>query len=100
MGSWTFLIEPMRDLLDDIGYNDKTVRYVGREAAASPATGSSKRHMAEQQAIVDTALTIPNAPRSTPSRAPAKKKKATAKPAARKTATKAKTRKKPARAKR
>lgn len=31
-------------------------RYAGRPAAASPATGSHKRHVAEQAAVVGAAL--------------------------------------------
>jgi 2-oxoglutarate dehydrogenase E1 component len=49
MGAWTF-IEPR---LREIGCQP---RYIGRADAASPATGSHKRHVAEQQSIVDAAL--------------------------------------------
>ena len=34
----------------------RALRYVGRARAASPATGSHKRHVAEQEAIVEEAL--------------------------------------------
>ena len=50
MGAWAFVAP----VLEGLGIE---VRYVGRAAAASPATGSHKRHQAEQQAIVDGALT-------------------------------------------
>ncbi len=49
MGAWTFVAP----LFANLGAN---VRYVGRAEAASPATGSHKRHAQEQQAIVDDAL--------------------------------------------
>ena len=58
MGAWTYLIEPVQRLLHDIGHPIGHMRYVGRKAAASPATGSLKRHIAEQQAMVDAALII------------------------------------------
>ena len=35
----------------------REIRYVGRPESASPATGSGKRHQAEQSAIVEDALT-------------------------------------------
>ncbi|MEQ8665283.1 MAG: 2-oxoglutarate dehydrogenase E1 component [Rhodospirillales bacterium] len=92
MGSWTYLIEPMGRLLDDIGLGGKRVKYVGREAAASPATGSAKRHIAEQQAIVNTALAVPQPA----TRKPAAKKSTTKKAAAPKLAAKKPAAKKPA----
>jgi multifunctional 2-oxoglutarate metabolism enzyme len=49
MGAW-FFVDP---LLRSLGVS---ARYVGRDPAASPATGSHKRHVAEQQGIVETAL--------------------------------------------
>jgi len=99
MGSWTYLIEPMQRLLDDIGNLNK-FRYVGREAAASPATGSLKRHNAEQQALVNGALTILN-PKKRPAKAaatkgPAKKAAAKKAPAKKAAAKKAASKKKAA----
>ena len=94
MGSWTYLIEPMDRLLGDLGLGDKRVKYVGREAAASPATGSAKRHLAEQQAIVNASLSVPPRAVKKPAvsgnstKKPATKKPAAAKPAARKPAAK------------
>ncbi len=85
MGSWTYLIEPMARLLDDIGHPTQRLKYVGREAAASPATGSNKRHHAEQQAIVNAALTLPPSSRPAKAKPPSggtePAKKATAKKA-------------------
>jgi len=54
MGAWRFVREqfldgPMRELRRVIGY-------VGREESASPASGSHKVHVAEQEAIVAEAL--------------------------------------------
>jgi 2-oxoglutarate dehydrogenase E1 component len=49
MGGWAF-VEPR---LRDLGYN---VRYVGRDASASPATGSRQIHLREQKELVHAAL--------------------------------------------
>ncbi|MBC8327789.1 MAG: multifunctional oxoglutarate decarboxylase/oxoglutarate dehydrogenase thiamine pyrophosphate-binding subunit/dihydrolipoyllysine-residue succinyltransferase subunit [Planctomycetes bacterium] len=49
MGAWTHVRARLLDL-------DRPIRYLGRPAAASPATGSYRRHQAEQQALVDAAL--------------------------------------------
>lgn len=52
MGAWDFLDERLRSVLE----RGQTLRYVGRAANSSPATGSHKRHVAEQQALVGEAL--------------------------------------------
>jgi hypothetical protein len=38
---------------------DTLVSYIGREAAASPATGSKKEHDQEEREFVATALDVP-----------------------------------------
>jgi len=58
MGSWTYIHEPLVDHLVEMGRSDTRVRYAGRAAAASPATGLAKKHVIEQAALVDEALTI------------------------------------------
>jgi len=58
MGSWSFIRDPLAETMEQMGRGDLAVRYAGRPAAASPATGSLKRHIAEQAALVDDALTI------------------------------------------
>lgn len=50
MGAWTTIVHPLQDLLKDIDL-DCDVEYVGREHRASPATGTTKRHVIEQQKI-------------------------------------------------
>jgi len=37
---------------------NRRVRYVGRPASASPATGSAKVHQVEQETVVREALTL------------------------------------------
>jgi 2-oxoglutarate dehydrogenase E1 component len=55
MGAWRFLRERVLDGdLRDPG--DRVLRYVGRDASASPAPGSHKSHVLEQEAIVAEAL--------------------------------------------
>jgi 2-oxoglutarate dehydrogenase E1 component len=52
MGGWTF-IEPR---LRALGYQ---FEYVGRDASASPATGSRQVHVREQKELVEAALHLP-----------------------------------------
>jgi len=52
MGAWTYIEPYLRHKLS------VEARYVGRAAAASPATGSGKRHAAEQQGILSEILSI------------------------------------------
>jgi 2-oxoglutarate dehydrogenase E1 component len=49
MGPWPFLLQRFEDL----GW---TVRYAGRPMSSSPATGSYRRHAAEQEYLVKRAL--------------------------------------------
>jgi 2-oxoglutarate dehydrogenase E1 component len=51
-GSWPMMLHWLLDALP----GRPAPRYVGRPAAASPATGSYKRHKAEQSAIVEEAF--------------------------------------------
>jgi 2-oxoglutarate dehydrogenase E1 component len=50
MGGWTFMEPRLRQLLD------RPIEYVGRDASASPATGSLKIHHREQQELVAAAI--------------------------------------------
>jgi 2-oxoglutarate dehydrogenase E1 component len=49
MGAWTFIEPRLRGL-------EIALEYVGRDASASPATGSHKIHKREQTELVETAL--------------------------------------------
>ncbi|MCT8330625.1 2-oxoglutarate dehydrogenase E1 component [Albidovulum sediminis] len=57
-GAWFFVEPNLEWVLDRIGAKHKRARYVGRTASASPATGLASRHKAEQEALVDEALTV------------------------------------------
>jgi len=57
-GGWTFVdrrIEAVLTCLDGVA---RRPRYIGRKAAASPATGLAKVHIAEQAALVNEALSV------------------------------------------
>src|SRR5690606_25066451 len=55
-GAWTFIEPNLEWVLDRVGAKHRRARYVGRAAAASPATGLASRHKAEQEALVGEAL--------------------------------------------
>jgi 2-oxoglutarate dehydrogenase E1 component len=57
MGAWSFVDRKIEAVLAALGSN-KRPRFVGRIAAASPATGLAKTHAAEQAALVSEALTV------------------------------------------
>lgn len=54
MGAWSFMHEHLPALLQP----GQSLRYVGRRAQASPATGLQKNHQQEQAAVLDQALTL------------------------------------------
>jgi 2-oxoglutarate dehydrogenase E1 component len=54
MGGWNFMRPRLEALLTD----NQELRYVGRAASASPATGSYTIHQLEQQAFVKEALSL------------------------------------------
>ena len=58
MGAWDFVDARIEKLLLEIGASHARPYYVGREAAASPATGRMSRHLAEQEKLVDVALDL------------------------------------------
>jgi 2-oxoglutarate dehydrogenase E1 component len=57
MGAWNFVDRKIEGVLKAMGTTMRP-RYVGRVAAASPATGLAKVHAAEQAALVNEALTL------------------------------------------
>jgi 2-oxoglutarate dehydrogenase E1 component len=56
MGAWTFVDRRIEKVLKELGHKSQRPAYVGREEAASPATGSAKVHQQQQEALVRTAL--------------------------------------------
>ena len=57
-GAWSFIEPNIEWVLTRIGAKHARPTYAGRPAAASPATGMASRHKAQQEALVDAALTI------------------------------------------
>jgi 2-oxoglutarate dehydrogenase E1 component len=57
MGAWTFVEPFIEKTLEDLDHVSKRPVYVGRPAAASPATGLLSRHQEQQARLVHGALT-------------------------------------------
>lgn len=57
-GAWNFVDPLLGDILEGFGYKNTRMRYVGRPAAAAPATGLLSRHVEEQTKLVNEALTL------------------------------------------
>ena len=58
MGPWAFAESFIEEAAEAAGFKNPRPRYAGRRSAASPATGSNKRHHVEQAELVDSALTL------------------------------------------
>ena len=58
MGGWSFVRWQVQDCMAAAGLKHNTPGYAGRGLAASPATGSAKRHAKEQADLVTQALTV------------------------------------------
>ena len=56
MGAWNSARNYIQWTLNHINAEDKEVRYIGRNPAASPATGYIKRHIDQQKQIVEKVL--------------------------------------------
>ena len=58
MGAWTMVMPEIETVMAEMGLKQPRLRYVGRPAAASPATGLLRRHLKEQAALVEEALVV------------------------------------------
>ncbi|GHD18373.1 2-oxoglutarate dehydrogenase E1 component [Tianweitania populi] len=56
MGAWSFIDPYLEWVLAHIDAKHQRVRYTGRPAAASPATGLMSKHLAQLQAFLEDAL--------------------------------------------
>jgi 2-oxoglutarate dehydrogenase E1 component len=56
MGAWNFVDRRLETTLGELDHRAKRPIYVGREAAASPATGTARAHNEQQAALVKSAL--------------------------------------------
>ena len=52
MGAWLLVRDYIQWTLNYIGAKNKEIMYIGRNIAASPATGYAKRHLSQQQEII------------------------------------------------
>ena len=57
-GAWSYIEPNLEEVLTAIGAKHTRARYAGRAASASPATGLASKHKAQQEALVNDALTI------------------------------------------
>ena len=58
MGAWTFVLPRLINMLEDLRPGHVLPTYVGRKAAASPATGLLRTHVEQQARLVEQALTV------------------------------------------
>nr|WP_294502777.1 2-oxoglutarate dehydrogenase E1 component [uncultured Rhodopila sp.] len=58
MGAWTFVDRRIEKVLSTLDMRVRRPVYVGREAAASPATGLARTHLAQQSQLVASVLGI------------------------------------------
>lgn len=58
MGAWSFVDRRIEKVLSRLDMKVRRPVYVGRDAAASPATGLARTHMAQQATLVATVLGI------------------------------------------
>ena len=56
MGAWFSVRDYIQWTLDYIKANNNKISYIGREVAASPATGYAKRHLDQQREIIEEVL--------------------------------------------
>ena len=57
-GAWSFIDPFIEEVLIGMKHKYTRAKYVGRRRSASPATGSNARHNAEQNALIDDALSL------------------------------------------
>ena len=53
MGAWFSVRDYIQWTLDNIKANNNKISYIGRSPDASPATGYAKRHVSQQQEIIE-----------------------------------------------
>ena len=56
MGPWYFIQPLLIKLLNDAKVNNQYLKYIGRKESASTATGLFKKHLEEQDKIINTLL--------------------------------------------
>ena len=56
MGAWNTVRNYIERTLEMIGLKDINVKYVGRKASSSTATGNANKHLAQQKEILEKIL--------------------------------------------
>jgi 2-oxoglutarate dehydrogenase E1 component len=56
MGAWNTVRNYIDRTLEIVNFSDKSVKYVGRKAASSTATGNLNKHLAQQKEILEKIL--------------------------------------------
>ena len=56
MGAWNTVRNYIDRTLEIVNFGDKSVKYVGRKAASSTATGNFNKHLAQQKEILEKIL--------------------------------------------
>jgi len=56
MGAWNTVRNYIDRTLEMVNFGDKSVKYVGRQAASSTATGNFNKHLAQQKEILEKIL--------------------------------------------
>ncbi len=59
MGSWTFVLEPLQQVMEGLNLQQVKPSYAGRTAAAAPATGIASKHAKELAEFLEAALVVP-----------------------------------------
>ena len=57
-GYWSFINPHIEQLLSELGAKKPRPKYIGRKAAAAPATGQASAHKRQQDTLVEDALTV------------------------------------------
>ena len=58
MGSWNTVRNYIERTLDIINFNGIDVKYVGRKASSSTATGNANKHLAQQKEILEKIVKV------------------------------------------
>ena len=56
MGAWNTVRNYIDRTLEIVNFGDKSVKYVGRKASSSTATGNLNKHLAQQKEILEKIL--------------------------------------------
>ena len=56
MGAWNTMRNYIDRTLDTIDFKGERVRYIGRQASSSTATGNLNEHLAQQKEILEEEL--------------------------------------------